>query len=127
MKIYLATRYRRIDEMNRRAEDLRKLGHLVTSRWLDGHHEAPMPLDDPSWPEIAQEDVDDVRAADVVVSFTQSQRGGGGGRHVEFGLGLGLGKRLVLVGPREHLFHTLPSVEVYRTWSEALESLATQP
>ena len=126
MKIYLATRYRRIDEMKRRAEDLRNLGHLVTSRWVDGHHEAPGALDDPSWPGIAQEDVDDVRAADVVVSFTQ-KRGGGGGRHVEFGLGLGLGKRLVLVGPREHLFHTLPSVEVYLTWSEALESLATQP
>ena len=124
MRFYLAARYHRIDEMRRCADDLRGLGHQVTSRWLQGDHDGPGPLDDPSWVTIAREDIEDVLAADVVVSFTEPVRGeGGGGRHTEFGLGLASGKRLLLVGRVEHLFHTLPQVEVYPTWTEALGAL----
>jgi hypothetical protein len=41
----------------------------------------------------------------------------GGGRHVEFGYGMAKGKRLVLIGERENVFHDHPSVEVYPTLS----------
>jgi hypothetical protein len=42
-------------------------------------------------------------------------------RHTEFGIGLALGKRLILVGEhREHVFHYLPVVEVYETWALCL-------
>ena len=44
--------------------------------------------------------MDDLAAADTVVSFTSAASGGKGGRHVEFGLVLGLGKHLVVIGPR---------------------------
>jgi hypothetical protein len=49
------------------------------------------------------------------MSFT-SAGGGKGGRHVEYGLALGLGKRLIICGPRENIFHTLPQVEHYPDW-----------
>ena len=85
MRIYLAARYRRQGELRRRAEELSALGHEVTARWIHGFHRAAGGLDDPLWPKIAQEDVDDVAAADAVVCFLESNGGGGGGRHAEFG------------------------------------------
>ena len=123
MRIYLAARNYRLDELRQYADDLQMMGHQVTSRWLQGQHQAPGPLDHPEWSSIAQEDVDDLAAADAVISITEPARGGGGGRHVEFGLGLAWGKRMLLVGVTEHLFHTLPSVEAYPTWSDALAGL----
>ena len=127
MRIYLAARYRRLAEMRRSADDLERLGHQVTSRWLRGHHDVPGPLGDPAWPSIGQQDMEDVQAADALIAFTEPQRGeGGGGRHVELGMGLAWGKRLLVVGPREHLFHTLPSIEVYPTWTDALQALSSE-
>ena len=126
MRIYLAARNYRLDELRGYADDLRRMGHQVTSRWLQGRHQAPGSLDHPQWPGIAQEDVDDLAAADALISFTEPGRGGGGGRHVEFGLGLAWGKRMLLVGAAENLFHTLPSVEAYPTWEDALAGLDSE-
>ena len=124
MKVYLAARYHRIDELTSYSNELQNMGHQVTSRWLQGSHQVPGSLNDQRWATIAEEDVEDVAAADTVVCFTEADRGGGGGRHVEFGMGLAWGKRMLVVGEVEHLFHTLPAVEVHRTWSDAFHSLA---
>lgn len=126
MRIYLAARNYRLDELRGYADDLRTMGHEVTSRWLQGRHQAPASLDHPQWASIAQEDVDDLAAADALISITEPSRGGGGGRHVEFGLGLAWGKRMLLVGAAENLFHTLPSVEAYPTWEAALAGLRSE-
>ena len=71
MRIYLAARNYRLDELRGYADDLRRMGHEVTSRWLQGRHQAPGSLDHPQWPGIAQEDVDDLAAADAVISITE--------------------------------------------------------
>lgn len=123
MRIYLAARYRRREELRRHAEDLSALGHDVTSRWILGGHSVSGGFDDPTWARLAQEDADDVAAADAVVCFLEPGGGGNGGRHVEFGMALAWGKRTIVVGEPEHLFHTLPSVEAYATWAEALDAL----
>ena len=121
MRVYLAARYRRRPELQRRAEELSALGHSVTSRWIRGSHSISGGLDDPRWARFAQEDFEDVAAADAVVCFLEP--GGSGGRHVEFGMALAWGKRTIVVGEPEHLFHTLPSVEAYPTWPQALDAL----
>ena len=123
MKVYLAARYHRLGELRRYADELQRMGHSVTSRWLKANSPASGSLDEPEWAELAQHDVEDAMAADAVVLFAEGERGGGGGRHVEFGIGLGLGKRLIVVGRAEHLFHTLPAVEVYRDWEAAISAL----
>ena len=125
MRIYLSSRYSRLEELQGYAQELRQRGHEVTSRWLQRSRQAPTSLDDPAWVATARKDLEDVAAADTVVSFTQPRGGdnGGGGRHAEFGMGLALGKRMIVVGLAENLFHTLPSVEVYPTWPQALEGL----
>ena len=124
MKVYLAARYSRNDEMRGVRDVLRALGHEVTSRWIDQHGgnllesivAGKLNADPGHCAKYAQADIDDLMAADMVVSFTSADGGGKGGRHVEFGLALGLGKRLILVGPRENVFHTLPQVEHYPDW-----------
>jgi hypothetical protein len=125
MKIYLAARYSRNDEMRGVRDVLEAFGHTITSRWIDQHGgnllesfvAEKLNADPGDCAKYAQIDMDDLQAADVVVSFTSAGGGGKGGRHVEFGVALGLGKRLVVVGPRENVFHTLTGVEWYPDWS----------
>lgn len=127
MRFYLAARYSRRAEMLGYAAVLELYGHEVVSTWIDGHHETRPGIDADATDEErrvwATEDVFDVKRSDVVVSFTDQERGRGG-RHVEFGLGLAWKKRLVLIGPyREHIFHCLYGVERFATWEEFLTHL----
>ncbi len=46
--------------------------------------------------------------------------GGKGGRHIEHGYAVATGKRLIVVGPRENIFHCHPATEAYETWVEFL-------
>jgi hypothetical protein len=127
-KVYLAARYSRHPEMRGVRDVLTPLGYEVTSRWIDMHGGkypssfTPEILNsDPDYcGTLGQHDVEDVRAADLVISFTDGGGGGKGGRHVEFGIAVALGKELVVIGPREHIFHTLPEVRQYDTWTEFL-------
>ena len=146
MKIYLAARYSRRLELCGYREQLQALGHVVTSRWLDGSHqisdsgqpigehgEALAEGDDGSNSEaaanlrtlFAQEDLEDVKAADLLVAFTEPPRSTAsrGGRHVEFGVALGMGKLLLVIGYRENIFCWLPGVEFLPTWDCAMAAL----
>lgn len=136
MRIYLASRYSRFKEMQAYRGDLKTAGHSVTSRWINGDHQ----IDDAGLSthakeseriRFAQEDASDLYAADCVISFTEAPRSSNsrGGRHVEFGMALARGKRVIIVGHRENVFHCLPEVEFFKTWPEALRGLdvATRP
>ncbi len=68
-------------------------------------------------------DIDDIRNADALICFTEGN-GEGGARHVELGIGLGLNKRVYIVGEVEHLFHTLPQLKVYPKWSNLLHAIS---
>ena len=124
-RIYLAAAYERNDEMRGVRDVLVALGYEVTSRWIDqevsGQTEAAgaseLAVDPAAYVKFAHKDMDDLHAADTVISFTGGGHVGRGGHHIEFGLALAYGKRLVIVGPREHVFHTLPEVEWYPDWS----------
>ena len=144
-KVYLAARYSRREELCQYREHLRLAGVEVVGRWLDGGNqidEVGKPIGDHGEQlvegdaacreaaelrmKFAKDDVDDVAAADIVVSFTEQPRQASnnrGGRHVEFGYALATGKKLFIVGPRENLFHWLvPDPQVFGWWSH--ETLA---
>lgn len=130
MKFYLASRYSRYLEMQLVRDELRSLGHEVTSRWINGDHQLSNEgLSNEAQAEerlrLATEDFTDVLAAEVVVSFTEPPRttNSRGGRHVEFGIGLALGKVCVIVGPRENVFHCLPNVEVFPSTEDFFAAL----
>jgi hypothetical protein len=122
MKFYLAARYSRIAEMQAVRDDLLIAGHEVTSRWVDGGHGAvDAELTDEQSRQFAHEDIRDIVAADCVINFTEAPRTGPtrGGRHVEYGMALVLGSRIIVVGHRENIFHYLPAVEFYPSWAQA--------
>ena len=129
MKIYLASRYSRIKEMREIAAFLRNIGHEITSRWIKGNHQIS---DDGLSTEAKQEermrfateDLDDLMNADLCLNFTEKPRGTNsrGGRHVEFGIALSAGKKVVVIGPRENVFHCLPIVEWHPDFQAFIKS-----
>lgn len=113
MRIYLAARYSRRQELQGYAATLREMGHVVTSRWLlPGEHEGEADPDTElgvdRMARYAFEDLLDVDDSDTVVVFTE-QRGiySSGGRHVEFGYAIARNKSIIIVGPIENVFHAL--------------------
>lgn len=127
MKIYLAGRYGRREELLGYAAKLgAEFGHEVTSRWLRGEHEAsdgnPTPEQAEQW---AEDDLADIARADMLVAFAEepNSQHGRGGRHVEFGYALALGLVVVVVGQRENVFHNLGNVWHFDTFERFCESL----
>lgn len=111
MKIYLAAPFGDRPKMEVMADTLKSHGYEITARWVYGGEDGLTRED------IAKLDIDDVDAADVVVSFTfpRGTPSTGGGRHVEFGYALAKGKRLIVIGHRENVFHHFPGVEIYES------------
>lgn len=132
MKIYLAARYSRRDEMREIAAKLEQMGHVITSQWLDTNWEVTEKGSSAAPAEYREEhsaiDMGDVKAANCIISFTEEPRTsrGRGGRHVEHGLAAAWGHRLVVVGYRENLFHHLPGVEFHEGAAEMLASFAAE-
>ncbi len=138
---YFAARYSRHPEMRQYRDELESAipGTCVLSRWIDCHDDeleqsyTPEALNaDPAgcWRHGA-DDIDDLNRADVIVSFTGNGGGGKGGRHVEYGYAVALNNlyscgeldlpmRLVVVGPRENIFHCHPATEVFEDWATFL-------
>ena len=128
MKIYIAARFSKRPEANALAQELKEMGHVITSRWVkpDSDHVAPTGLSqqaaDSERQRFAVEDLEDVIACDCCVSLMEEPRNNSrGGRHVEFGIAVGLNKALVVIGPRETVFHHLPNVQHYETVSDFLD------
>lgn len=131
-RFYFAGTYPRRAELDGYAKRFvnAQLG-FVTSTWLNTPQEGPDSgfsagqLDTPeasaiAW-KYAEQDLYDAGRADAIVSFTGS--GGRGGRHVEHGFVMGIAltlrpMRIIVVGPREHVFHCHPDTEVYADFDE---------
>ena len=75
--------------------------------------------------EVAVRDTDELASADVVVAFTERADSpyGRGGRHVEMGMALALGKHVICVGFQENIFYTLPGVEQASKWGFAVYAI----
>lgn len=127
MRIYLAGRYGRRGELAGYARRLRVAGIAVVCRWLEGDEAG----DDDDPPEhvarrCAAEDCEDIAAADVVAVFGEppGEIAGAsrGGRFVELGYAIGLGKRVYVVGHQENIFCHHPAVRFVGSY-ETLETL----
>lgn len=140
---YLAARYSRREELCEYKPALEARGHLVPARWLLGEHQVhgveaaravqgdgPFPADQAV--RFAEDDMEDLLAADVLVAFRETPRhvATRGGRHVEFGVALGLRRAglgrpaIFVVGPLENVFHALPEVDGrFDTWAGFLAAL----
>jgi hypothetical protein len=134
MIYYFAAAYERQAELRGYRDDFQtKTGHEVSSRWLDNPQGGFVPTDlnaDPErcW-EQGKRDIQDIVRSQALVSFTG--QGTRGGRHVEHGMAMelharrarpvGPGFRLIVVGPREVIFHTHPDTEIYPDFAAFLD------
>ncbi len=121
-KIYLANMYSKRLETAEYAEQLTKVGHMVTAQWLTGKEETQPKR------ENAIMDFDDVKRCDLLICFTQpyGSKNKGGGRHTELGLALAWGIETWIVGEREQIFHWHPEVKQFDSWFEAVDELDFQ-
>ena len=131
MRVYLAAQYPRRSEMLELAEVLWKHGVLVRSRWLHELVPPDRPLGELSptfCVETARADLEDIDACHTLVFFSEDPLVGipRGGRHVEFGYALAKGKRIVVIGGQENIFHFLPHIVHYPDVDSFLESEGIQ-
>jgi hypothetical protein len=117
-KIYVAARYDDAPTVRKWEGALIFAGHEVVSSW----HRLPPAIDDEErrdravlfHKEIAE-------ACTVVVNNDPRYFGSGrGGRHVEFGIALALGKDIWIIGGRENAFHHHPEVKYRNSLEELL-------
>lgn len=103
--IYIAAPGPMVHEARALRSLLQASGLAVTSRWLDAIFEDTH--------EAAQMDLDDVRQADTLIALNPPSWAlkGTGGRHVELGYALALGKRVLLFGARTNVFHYQAGVQ----------------
>lgn len=140
MKIYLAARYSRREELCGYRTQLEEMGHTITSRWLNGSHQISnegKPIGETGEELVengscevskglresfAREDRDDVYASELVVAFTEVPRASTsrGGRHVELGLAIARGKIICLIGPRENIFCWLPDITALDSFEDLM-------
>lgn len=125
MKVYLASRWERREEMARYRDELISMGIEVVSTWMSGPMEEWSLHNGMSALEHgrseAVRDADEVGEADLVVNFTEDPTTAWvrGGRHWECGYSYALGIDQLLVGPREIVFHCLAHMNQVDTWEEA--------
>jgi nucleoside 2-deoxyribosyltransferase len=130
MKIYLAARFSRAEEIYGHLQEVERLGHEVTSRWCrpDANHRLPDEVDqsDPRGAIFARQDMEDLESSQLVICFTEPPPPASrGGRHVEFGLALAWGKNIFVVGPRENVFYWDPNVRQFTDWESCLLTIAS--
>jgi hypothetical protein len=119
VRFYFAARFSHRFHLRNYRRDLVELGHYVTSRWIDSETDS-----EDTFGEAARTDYLDVLTSEVIVSFTELPRcASRGARHCEFGVGLAMNKRLIVIGPREHVFHYSALVERFDNWDEFFATL----
>lgn len=129
--IYLSAQFEDAAILRDARAKLASLGYTVTSRWLDAGTAVPATAQageagaGERLAAIAVQDLEDIRAADVVVVYNPPEACaiGRGGRHVETGFALALGKPIVVVGARGNVFHWLPDIAVVKDWTDLHEWL----
>lgn len=131
ISFYLAARFGRRDELNGYAQDLRRKGYVVTSRWLTQHQKLDLSVyrySDAERRMFALHDWEDVQRANRLIAFTEDPAdnapgGRRGGRHVELGAALAQGKHVYVVGHYENVFCHLPQVMFFPTFHELWSQL----
>ncbi len=122
MIIYIAAPYPCREEAQRWAKLLTEAGHLVTARWVTNEGEDSKDPNDQAY--YAKIDMEDIESAYSLVLMTgyRGDRSWTGGRHWEAGYAYAKERRIIVVGPRESVFHHIPSVQQYDTIEEMIDA-----
>ena len=128
--IFIAASLPRILEARRLRDQLVGRGFIVRARWLDdraaveGARRGTLQYvtDDEHMQYWAGVDFEDVLHCATLIQITGDNETRGG-RHSEFGGALATGKRVILLGPREQIYHWHHAVRVATDLLSLLEIL----
>jgi nucleoside 2-deoxyribosyltransferase len=105
------------------AAKCRKAGHTVTSRWLGMRFALTETYSEEDRVAIATVDVEDVTVADALVLIA-SPHPVPGGKFVETGIALGMGKPVLVLGRRENMLMWHPSILQFDSLGALLNHLS---
>jgi hypothetical protein len=122
VRFYIASRFERYQDARKVRRLIRNEGHEVQAQWLDRAGDKRL------WQAeavAAQQDVDDLMGADMVLLLTSVPRQGytTGGSHTEFGMAMAAGIPVAVLGRRENVFHHLPQVRQFESPGELVNYL----
>jgi len=123
VKIYIAAKFARREDMRPMRDAIWSAGHEVVSTWLD-EVKRPEAMESGTFKKkLALKDVTEVSSADLLILDTHFPSETGG-KEVEFGIVLGKfqTKLIWIVGPKRNVFHELAD-RVFETWAEAIDAL----
>ena len=108
----MAAGFARKNEIAEKSQELENLGIKVVSTWPWENAAPESTMDDvgPNYLRAnARKDLNEILVADVLILFTQDPLKPfcRGGRMHEAGFAQGLGKTVIICGPRENIFHLL--------------------
>lgn len=121
LKVYLAGPYGQRQELAKVARELRdRYGMVITSRWVWHGEETP---EHPAeyWADV---DLRDLADADILLTFPSSEKGTG--HHVEFGVALASGHRIIVIGERAGIFYHHSEVEWFPDIQSFYDELADE-
>jgi nucleoside 2-deoxyribosyltransferase len=125
MKIYIAASFNSAERIYEQALELESIGHTVTGVWFQPHDPIEKMWDGNFGGRVAEvmavRDLHHIKKADLMVIDTLDPSSTGG-RNVELGYAIGLGKRVILIGKAENVFMSLIN-ECYDDWEEFYENL----
>lgn len=99
MKLYIAAHSQ--EEAKNVATVFVAFGHEITARWLSEDISLYKAMGDDKKPDIANRDFDDIDNSDALVLLACDEKVPGG-KFVEAGIAIGLGKPVYLIGRREN-------------------------
>lgn len=114
--VYVASRFEDKDQAREVRAALAAGGVDCTSRWLEQESKTEANEQDRRR-FYAGMDLEDILSADALVLLDpkETHRTGTGGRHVETGYAIAAGRRVLILGARENVFHSLEQVTVHET------------
>lgn len=132
MRVYVAAPYGARAQVAGYALELERDGITPTCFWAHGTREiddttvhAASALSDQQASAFALDDLGDVASSDALVVLTETASdiaaggAGSGGRHIETGYALALGKQVIVVGTPDNIFHRCDLVTRVDRWSDA--------
>ncbi len=133
MRIYVAASYPNKEAAKELAATLKAMGHEIMSGWVfeyEGYGSEPKFENETELERFerlqksAERDYLEVKASDMIVCITDGENQlTHGGRHSELGLAMAWSKEIVILGPREQVFHYHTAIKQYDNVLEFFQDL----
>lgn len=117
-RVYIASAFRNREYATAFMDKLSTLRPVTfTSSWVTETYTPLLPVTDPHRhsfnADVAVKDMGEILDADTIIVLTENCEEVPGGMHFEMGFAYGIGKRIIVIGPRVHVFCSLPLIFWY--------------